>query len=344
MEEKVFYNALNIFYNGDYFKLNRAGDNYGSWQKAWEEIGINSDLNINEAWNKLTSQEINLTLQSENDFPELFKEIPWPPLGIYWKGEVLDNQPKIAIVGTRKATLSGRTIAKNFASVIAANGVGVVSGLALGIDSAAHEGALENNGKTIAVLANGLDYVYPKQNENLFKKILKSKGTVASEYPFGPPAYSSRFLERNRIISGLSLGVIIIEAPIDSGALATARFALEQNREVFVIPGPINHFNYVGSHNLIKSGASLTTSPEEVLAALNLANIAGDTGGSHAKILEFLTEDQKIIVKILKEAGQPLTIDKIKELSRMEISAVNRIVSLLQIQDIIKEERGLYYL
>lgn len=316
-----------------------------SGAQTWREVRQNhsgSVGKIEDYWEKLSNKGINLTLRSEKDFPEVLKEIPWPPFGIYWKGDLSDNRPKVAIVGTRKATPSGLAIAKKFASVLASSGVTVVSGLAFGIDAAAHEGALEAKGKTIAVLAGGLDHVYPRQNERLFTKILDSGGTAVSEHPFGPPAHSGRFIERNRITSGLCLGVVVIEAPMNSGALATARFALEQNREVFVVPGAINQTNYVGSNNLIKSGAALVTSPEEVLESLNLLSL--QTFPSSKKNWDFLIGDEREIVAALDRAGSPLSIDKIQELTKMEISAINRFMSLLQIQDIIKEDRGYYSL
>jgi len=345
--EHKFYHALNILYKGDYAKLDKALATFGSWQEAWLKLSGPETVSVETEWRRLADSNIKLIMRSDNEFPNNLREIPWPPFGIYVKGAPLDLNPKIAIVGTRKATLNGKAIAKKFALEIASAGVTVISGLALGIDAAAHEGALEAKGKTIAVLANGLDFIYPKQNERLYKRIVNEGGTLISEHPYGPPAHSGRFLERNRLISGLSLGVIVVEAPIDSGALATARFALEQNRDVFVIPGALGNSNYVGSHNLIKSGAALITSVNDVLEALNLSTIK--TGKeSMSKIddkrLAALDDNERAVVSALQKAGQPLTIDKIKELTTMEVSSISRAISLLQIQDIIREEGGRYYI
>jgi DNA processing protein len=214
----------------------------------------------------------------------------------------------------------------------------------MGIDTAAHEGALFGGGQTIAVLACGLDTIYPAQNENLAKKILEADGAIISEYPAGAPAYQSQFLERNRIISGLCAATIIIEAPERSGSLATANWACQQGREVFVAPGPINHPNYKGSHKLIRDGARLIGSVEDVLEDLNL-EIPNSKRQAPNKfqIPKFKITDtnQLLIYKTLQEAGRSLNIDKIIELTKLESQVVNQSLAFLIIQEIIKEtEKG----
>lgn len=343
MKEKIAYNALNTFYKGDYTKLQKAWQDFGDWAVAWDSIGKDSGIVAEELWSVLVKESINLILCKEVGFPKILKEIPWVPFGLYWRGKPIEDLPGVGIVGTRRATLNGRAIAKKFGEEIANSGAVVVSGLALGIDAAAHEGALLAKGKTIAVLAGGLDYIYPKQNESLFKKILESGGTIVSEYAFGAPAYSSRFLERNRIISGLSLGIVVIEAPEASGALATAKFALDQNREVFVVPGNINQPNYSGSHGLIKAGACLVTSAKEVLGNLNL-QIGTESGQIQPLNLESLDDNQRAIIEVIRSAGEPIRIDKIQDLTKMEIPVINRAVSLLEIQGIIKGSGGTYFI
>ncbi len=285
-------------------------------------------------------------------YPLLLNEIPNPPKKIYLLGNLPNqNSPHIAIVGTRKATTEGRLIAKKIAQKLAELGAIIVSGLAIGIDTAAHEGALAGNGKTIAVLACGLDTIYPRQNENLAQKILETNGAIISEYPVGTPAYPDQFLARNRIVSGLSVATIVIEAPIDSGALVTARLAAEQGREVFVIPGPINHPNYRGSHKLIRDGARLVNSIEDILEDLGseVLNFNPPTDGqilnnpqiSKLKIQNIEDENQLLILKIIQEAGAPLNIDKIIEITKLEPQIVGQIIAILTIQEIIKEtEKG----
>ncbi len=280
------------------------------------------------------------------DFPSLLKEIPNPPSQLFIFGSLpSQDQIKIAMVGTRKATDLGKKTAKEIARKLSSLNIVIVSGLAMGIDTAAHQGALEANGKTIAVLANGLDKIYPSQNENLAKQIIEKGGALISEYPEKTPSYPNQFLERNRIISGLCAATIIIEAPERSGSLATARNALEQGREVFVVPGPANHPNYIGSHKLIRDGARLITSIEDVLEDLGLEIpirqltdqflISGKTNSA-------FDENQKLILIALKESGEPLNVDKICQLTKLSSQTVNQIVATLVIQEFIKETESGY--
>ncbi len=288
----------------------------------------------------------NLKIINQNDegFPFLLKEIQNPPSRIFVAGELPDDSPagnrlKIAIVGTRKATSIGKALAKNLAKELAELGIVIVSGLAMGIDSAAHQGALEAKGKTIAVLANGLDKIYPSQNEGLAEKIIESGGALISEYPEGVPSYPNQFLERNRIVSGLCAATIIIEAPERSGSLATAKFAIEQGREVFVIPGPANHPNYIGSHRLIRDGARLIASTKDVLEDLNI-EIKKELQSDFNDNDEF-SKIHSQILKAVSQAGEPLNIDKISQLTKLNSQAVNQSIAFLVINGKIKEtERG----
>lgn len=284
-------------------------------------------------------------LKESSQYSSLLKEIDCSPSQLFTRGQMpLDDLIKIAIVGTRKATNIGKDIAKEVARKLSSLNMVIVSGLAMGIDTAAHQGALVANGKTIAVLANGLDKIYPAQNENLAKQILEKGGALISEYPEKTPSYPNQFLERNRIISGLCVATIIIEAPERSGSLATARNALEQGREVFVVPGPANHPNYIGSHKLIRDGARLITSVEDILEDLGLeisARQPTDQFLISDEINSGLTENQKKIIIALKNSGEPLAVDKICQLTKLSSQIVNQIVATLVIQGIIKEtERG----
>ncbi len=336
-EESKFYNALNIALDSNYSELKNLLSRYGSWEKAWKNMsGPKADAD--KEWQKLRSLDIELRLQEDENFPAVLKEISWPPFGIYIKGSFPEIDFKIGIVGTRKATDVGRNIAKKIGGELSKNGVAIISGLALGIDESAHKGAVEAGGKTTAVLAVGLDRVYPQQNAGLAKKILSEGGCIVSEYPIGAISYPARFIERNRIISGLSSAVVIIEAPKKSGALATAKFALEQNREIFVVPGPAGHPNYAGSHELIRAGARLVTSAEEVLEDLNLQIQPAEQN------VNDLNEKQKSIFAVLEKSGQSMDIDKISELLKMGISELNREMTFLLLKGIIKEGGGKYYI
>ena len=207
-------------------------------------------------------------------YPLRLAEIYDPPLLLFIRGRMLEAEsPCVAIVGTRRATPYGVRMAEKFGRELAARGITVVSGMANGIDTAAHRGALEAGGNTIAVLGCGVDVVYPQQNADLMKEII-AKGSVVSQFPMGTTPSPGHFPYRNRIISGMSLGTLVIEAPLSSGALITARQAAEQGREVFAIPGQIGVTNSQGPHLLIREGAKLVESVEDILVELELpANV-----------------------------------------------------------------------
>lgn len=202
----------------------------------------------------------------ESKYPELLRNIYDPPISIYIKGnkDIL-NSLNLAIIGCREATEYGKNIAQSFAYNLAKKNVNIVSGLARGIDSNAHLGAVYAKGKTIAVLGNGVDLIYPKENIYLARKILENGGVIISEYPIGTEPNKINFPARNRIISGISKGVLIVEAKEKSGTLITVDFALEQGRDVFAIPGNIDSKNSFGTNELIKQGAKLVTNYEEIL-------------------------------------------------------------------------------
>lgn len=281
------------------------------------------------------NSEIIKILPTDQGFPPLLREIPGPPAAIFVRGRLPDpNLPHIAIVGTRRATTEGRLLAKRIAKDLAGEGAVIVSGLALGIDAAAHEGALSVNGKTIAVLANGVDEIYPRSHENLAREILKKEGSIISEYPAGTPSYPSQFLERNRIISGLSMAVVVIEVPARSGALSTVRHALDQGREIFVAAGPALHQNYQGSHLLIRQGARLIASAEDIIEDLGLPR-KNKTGST-------TNETDRLILDAIAQAGEPLTIDKIIETTKLETHIVNQRLTFLIFEGRVKERKGKY--
>ena len=205
---------------------------------------------------------------NSKEYPQILKEIYDPPSKLYILGnkEIL-QQKGIAIVGSRNATEYGKRIAFKFAKDLSQKGINIISGLALGVDSFAHLGALQDTsiGKTIAVLGSGLDIIYPKENIELAKQIIKKGGCIVSEYKLGTKPEKLHFPQRNRIISGLSQGVLVVEATQRSGSLITADFAIEQGKEVFAIPGNILNKTSVGTNNLIKQGAKLVTCYEEIL-------------------------------------------------------------------------------
>ena len=285
-----------------------------------------------------TKDKVEIIKKSSRNYPEILKEIHNAPKQLYVRGNLpKDHNLNFAIVGTRAASDYGRTLAFKIAKELAELGFNIVSGLALGIDTQAHLGALEGKGKTTAVMGSAIDNnsIYPSENLNLVKKIISSGGAVISEYEPGTKSEIWFFPERNRIISGLSRGVLVVEAPEKSGALITARLALEQNREVFAIPGSIFSKNSLGANNLIKSGAKMVTTVDDILEELNLMDLKTEEG---IKEEENLTEKEKIILKIIEK--EPIHIDKICKISKMAAGQVLSIVSVLEIRGIIKNIGG----
>lgn len=217
-------------------------------------------------WSRQPGQWI-LTLADET-YPKPLLELPDPPTLLYVRGQAgLLARPALAIVGSRNATPQGEANARAFAAALAAQGFAIASGMALGIDAAAHRGALEAGGATIAVIGTGADRIYPARNQQLAHDIAE-KGAIVSEFPLGTPAAAANFPRRNRIISGLSRGILVVEAAIESGSLITARLAGEQGREVFAIPGSIHSPQSRGCHRLIRQGAKLVETAQDILEEL----------------------------------------------------------------------------
>lgn len=224
--------------------------------------------------------KVNSISLQDSGYPELLRTIPAPPKELYYLGappEQWTARPRIAIVGSRTITPYGKTVTKQFANALAERGIIIVSGLALGVDAAAHEAAVQAGGTHLAVLANGLDKIYPASNTQLARRILETGGAIISEYPEGTPSYKQQFIARNRIVAGLADALLITEASEKSGTLHTARFALEQGKDVLVVPGNITSPTSAGCNALIKSGATPVTSLEDILQALHLTHLADAT-------------------------------------------------------------------
>lgn len=267
--------------------------------------------------------------------PKLLQNIPDPPSELFVKGNLSDDF-KIAVVGTRRSTSEGRLIARTIAAELARTDITVVSGLAMGIDTASHEGCLEYGGKTIAVLGTGIDNIYPKQNERLAERIIAGGGAIVSEYPETTPGYKDNFLRRNRIISGLCEAIVVVEAPTRSGSLSTANFAAEQGREVFVVPGPVSHPNYAGSHRLIRDGARLVTSAKDILEDLGI-----EISGCNR---EETTDLERAIIEAIRYSGCSAKIDKIMEITKLEPSKALPVIAGLVLKKIIRESDEGYIL
>lgn len=217
----------------------------------------------------LQKNDITLVDTDHNAYPELLREIKRPPPLLYVKGNAAGlSFPQVAIVGSRKPTPAGRDTALAFASDLAKSGFTITSGLAMGIDAAAHEGAVKVKGRTIAVIGTGIDSVYPQRNSALASEIIANGGAIVSEFPLGTDPQPQNFPQRNRIVSGLSYGVIVVEAAVKSGSLISARYALQQDRELFAVPGSIHNPLSRGCHALIKEGAKLVETSQDIVDEL----------------------------------------------------------------------------
>ena len=268
-----------------------------------------------------------------NDFLQGLKNIYKPPKDINYIGQLPDKQPAIAVVGTRKPTNYGREVANKIVSVLAKNRVVIVSGLAIGIDSVAHKSALDVGGTTVAVLGNGLHKIYPATNKHLADKIIDNSGAILSEYEYGVEPRPYHFLQRNRIVSGLCDGVIVIEAAEKSGTLNTAAHALEQGKEVFAIPGNITSKMSAGCNKLLKQGATSVTSAEDILEYLypNLKETNKQlqldyaTNPAEKQILELLKAGSKSNDELIKSSSLTTT-DILIALTNLEINGAIRSV------------------
>lgn len=267
-----------------------------------------------------------------SEYPRRLAQIADPPAALYCRGntELLDS-PCLAIVGTRKITPYGRQAAEYFATAIASRGFTVVSGLALGVDAVAHRATLDADGATIAVLGTGIGHLYPKENEKLATDIIARGGLVVSEYPDTTPGLKGMFPRRNRIIAGLSVGTVVIEADRRSGALITAACALEQNRDVFAVPGNIFSPRSAGPNLLIQQGAKLALTPEDVVQ-----EYAGQQELFSSRAPSLSTQDpiaQKIL-GILDTDG-PVHLDELIQKTKEASAKVMAAVSILEIQNLV---------
>ncbi|WP_159884422.1 DNA-processing protein DprA [Paenibacillus puerhi] len=273
----------------------------------------------------------------DDDYPELLRETADPPWILYTRGDLsLLNRLCIGVVGTRTPTVYGRTSAELLASELSAAGVCVVSGMARGIDSVAHEGALKGTGRTVAVLGCGMDTIYPAENRGLFQRIAR-EGLLLTEYPLGTKPHAGLFPLRNRIIAGLSAGVLVVEAAVRSGSLITAELALGYSRDVFAVPGPINSPKSKGALKLIKDGAKLVASAGDVLEEygnrIDLQNSAysKDTQTASQK----LSSDESLICELL--VFGPLTIDQLLQQSQFTFGHLHAVlINLLMMQRIVE--------
>ncbi|MDO8525157.1 MAG: DNA-processing protein DprA [Candidatus Omnitrophota bacterium] len=290
---------------------------------------------------------------NDAEYPKNLRNIHTPPKQLYINGTLIEqDEVAVAIVGSRRASIYGLETAEKLGFELAARGVTVVSGMAIGIDSAAHKGALKAKGRTIAVMGSGHNYIYPRQNKKLYEEIAKT-GVVVTEYADDIKPFPGQFPARNRIISGLSLGVVIVEAAKNSGALITANFAAEQGRTVFAVPGKVSSATSSGTNELIRDGACLIQSVDDILQELSIAEIspAAEEGKgalegkisrqTKAYIYNSLTDDERKVYKSLSD--EPMHIDDVLERSGIDRARASKVLLNLELKKLVVQLPGKQY-
>ena len=302
-------------------------------------LGRAWDGNPQEELMTIEKSGIRLITLSDSSYPKDLREIHDPPPILYLRGnDIPSDRTIVAVVGSRNPSHYGLKVTEEICQALAQRNMSVVSGMAKGIDSAAHRGCLRGRGFTIAVLGSGMDIIYPESNTNLFNHIAE-EGSILTEFPLGTPPEAWNFPTRNRIISGLSKGVVVVEASKRSGSLITASLALDQGREVLAVPGSIESFKSTGTHLLIKQGAKLVENADDIVQELGLNDHNPEQAAMDTKrALPFMEEDEKRIYDLLSD--YPLQIDHITLRSKMDSAKVASLLTRLELKGIIMQLPG----
>lgn len=288
---------------------------------------------------RMAKAETDFVTQRDEYYPRLLRQIDSAPIGMYRKGGYDFGLPSVAIVGSRRTTLYGQSVAKRLGAELARLGFCVVSGLARGIDTAAHEGALSVGGKTVAVLGNGIDIIYPAENLNLYRQIAET-GAVLSEFPFTRRADKQSFAMRNRIVAGICDAVVVVESDVSGGSMITARFAGEQGRLIFAVPGRIDQATSAGCHQLIRDGATLLTGVDDILSELNYldglrpAAIPEKTEGGTALAAANLTEEERRVYACFG-GGALVSLDAVSAQTGLETGKLSATLMMLELKRLI---------
>jgi DNA processing protein len=367
-----YWLAINKIPNVGPVTIKKLWDKFGTLEEAWkasprsicevEDISKpaaksfleNRDrANFEAELAEVEKKNVKVLTLEDDDYPKNLKNIYDPPPVLYVKGGILPSDIKaIGIVGTRRASRYGLEMARKLAEELALLGITIISGLAAGIDTSAHQGAIDAQGRTIAAMGSGIDIVYPYQNKDLAAQIERS-GALVSEFPIGTKSEKGNFPRRNRIISGLSLGVIVVEGHYDSGAMITAKQALEQGREVFAVPGNVELEQSKGPHWLIKQGAKLVENVQDVLEELNIqlqtSNLKTNpksqtdqpTNKRTYKPANLLPEEEKIFNALNQE---PKHLDVIAAETGLPVQQVSSLLMMLEIRKVVRQLPGKYYI
>lgn len=356
MSSRKYWVGLNIVPTIGPAKVRALLDHFGDLETAWaakagalEQAGLDrraihnlvkwrAQLDLDAEMEKLERHHVSFLTWEDDHYPSLLRKTYNPPPVLYVRGELLpEDEWSVAVIGTRKATMYGKQVTRMLSGDLARNHVAVVSGLARGIDSVAHRAALDAGGRTVGVLACGLDRVYPAENRDLARAIVEN-GALVSDYPLGTPADARNFPPRNRIISGLSLGVLVVEAGARSGALITVGFALEQGREVFAVPGNIVNRNSTGCNRLIHDGAKMVLGIEDILEELNLTMIE-----QHVEARTALPADQIEAQFLELVSDEPVHIDAICRQTQLPIEQVSSTLAMMELKGMVRQVGGMNY-
>jgi DNA processing protein len=355
--EKRFWVGFNLVKGIGAVRFRRLLQEFESLEKAWHapsdtlrRLGfgekhlenyhlIRSQVDLDRYWQALRAKDIQVITWMDENYPRLLKEIDQSPPVLYVRGELsVSDEIAVAVVGTRRVTRYGRQIAEEIAAGLAQSGVTVVSGLARGVDILAHQAAVDAGGRTIAVLGCGVDRIYPPEHRRYADRIIL-QGALVSDYPPGTQPDATNFPPRNRIISGLSLAVVVVEAGEKSGALITASFAAEQGRDVFAVPGNIHAPQSVGTNRLIQKGAFPYMGVADILETLNIpvrlqqnsARQILPTDGNEAQLLQHLSD-------------QPLHVDELSRLCQMPVAQVSSTLAIMELKGLAKSVGGMSYI
>ena len=356
MDDKRYWIGFTLVKGIGAVRFQRLLDHFGNAELAWRAnpaelaeaglspkvierlVALREKVDLSRVWEQTQSKGIQVLTWMDETYPERLKEIEQPPPVLYLRGEYLPEDTwAVAIVGTRRVTPYGRQVTEEIASYLAANGITVVSGLARGVDSIAHNAALKAGGRTLAVLGSGVDRIYPPENRALAEQIIE-RGVVLSDYAPGTPPESSNFPPRNRIISGLSMGVVVVEAGKTSGALITAEFAAEQGREVFAVPGNILAPQSKGTNKLIQQGALPLLSASDIMQALNLTRL-----GQHKAARKALPADD-VEAKLLDAMGEePQHVDEIRNQTGLPVEKVSATLVMMELKGMVRQVGNMQY-